>query len=211
VSTENTELIERARSWIAHDPDPTTQAQLSTLVEAAEANDDSAIGELRSRFSGHLTFGTAGLRAEIGAGPARMNRVVVSHAAHGLGQFLQHKHSPRAPSVVVGFDARHNSDVFAKDTAEVLHAMGLRVVLFDQVTPTPVLAFAVRHLEVDAGVMVTASHNPPADNGYKVYLGGDDDGSQIVPSPRHHGLTRDRTGLHNAALPRLRERGPRGH
>jgi len=181
MSSDNTELLDQARSWIAQDPDPTTSAQLSDLVEAAQAHDDSALLELRSRFSGHLTFGTAGLRAEIGAGPARMNRVVVSHAAHGLGQFLQEKHSPRAPSVVVGFDARHNSDVFAKDTAEILQAMGMRVVLFDQVTPTPVLAFAVRHLDVDAGVMVTASHNPPADNGYKVYLGGEDGGSQIVP------------------------------
>ncbi len=181
MSTETSELIDQARLWIAQDPDPTTQAQLSALVEAAEAHDESALSELRSRFSGHLTFGTAGLRAEIGAGPARMNRVVVSHAAHGLGQFLTEKHSPRPPSVVIGFDARHNSDVFAKDTAEILKAMGLRVVLFDQVTPTPVLAFAVRHLDVDAGVMVTASHNPPADNGYKVYLGGDDEGSQIVP------------------------------
>lgn len=181
MSGEHTPLIDRARAWIDQDPDPTTRAQLAALVEAAQSDDDSALAELTSRFEGHLTFGTAGLRAEIGAGPARMNRVVVSHAAHGLGQFLHDKHSPRAPSVVVGFDARHNSDVFAKDTAEILRAMGVRTVLFDQVIPTPVLAFAVRHLDVDAGVMVTASHNPPADNGYKVYLGGDDGGSQIVP------------------------------
>ncbi|MDR9397353.1 phospho-sugar mutase, partial [Pontimonas sp.] len=181
MNAENTELLDQARSWIGQDPDPTTKAQLEALVEAVEGHDHSALVELRSRFSGHLTFGTAGLRGEIGAGPARMNRVVVSHAAHGLGRFLTEKHSPRAPSVVVGFDARHNSDVFAKDTAEILQAMGVRVVLFDQVTPTPVLAFAVRHLDVDAGVMVTASHNPPADNGYKVYLGGGDNGSQIVP------------------------------
>jgi phosphomannomutase len=128
-----------------------------------------------------------------------MNRVVVSHAAHGLGQFLTEKHSPRPPSVVIGFDARHNSDVFAKDTAEILQAMGLRVVLLDQVTPTPVLAFAVRHLDVDAGVMVTASHNPPADNGYKVYLGGDDEGSQIVP-PADSEIHRAIMASHETAL-----------
>ncbi|AVG24597.1 phosphoglucomutase [Pontimonas salivibrio] len=205
MSTETTELIDQARSWIAQDPDITTQAELSALVEAAEAHDESALSELRSRFSGHLTFGTAGLRAEIGAGPARMNRVVVSHAAHGLGQFLTEKHSPRPPSVVIGFDARHNSDVFAKDTAEILKAMGLRVVLFDQVTPTPVLAFAVRHLDVDAGVMVTASHNPPADNGYKVYLGGADEGSQIVPpadSEIHRAIMASHETVSASTLPR---------
>ena len=181
MSDTATALLDQARSWMDQDPDPRTRAELAALVDAAEAKDETALAELRSRFSGHLTFGTAGLRAEIGAGPARMNRVVVSHAAHGLGAFLLEKHSPTTPSVVVGFDARHNSDVFAKDTAHILRAMGLRVVLCERVTPTPVLAFAVRHLDVDAGVMVTASHNPPADNGYKVYLGGDDGGSQIVP------------------------------
>ncbi len=111
----------------------------------------------------------------------RMNRVVVSHAAYGLGHFLLARADGSPLSVVVGFDARHNSDVFARDTAEILAGMGIAAHLFDFHTPTPVLAFAVRHLNADAGVMVTASHNPPADNGYKVYLGGADEGSQIVP------------------------------
>jgi phosphomannomutase len=111
----------------------------------------------------------------------RMNRVVVSHAAYGLGQFLLSRAEGAPLSVVVGFDARHNSDVFARDTAEILAAMGISAHVFEFHTPTPVLAFAVRNTNADAGVMVTASHNPPADNGYKVYLGGSDEGSQIVP------------------------------
>jgi phosphomannomutase len=168
-------------AWIDQDPDPVTRAELADLVDRVEKADASAEAQLSSRFSGHLTFGTAGLRAEIGAGPQRMNRVVVSHAAAGLGAFLHQHVSDHTPSVVIGYDARHNSDVFAHDTATVLQGMGINAILFDQYTPTPVLAFALRYLGADAGVMVTASHNPPADNGYKVYLGGADGGSQIVP------------------------------
>ena len=181
MSTHTTELMQRGMQWINQDPDQETRAELADLVDRAEKTDQAALSDLEERFSGHLTFGTAGLRAEIGAGPMRMNRVVVSHAAHGLGHFLLEKLKPQTPSVVVGFDARHKSDVFARDTAEVLQGLGINAILLDQHTPTPVVAFAVRHLGVDAGVMVTASHNPPADNGYKVYLGGDDGGSQIVP------------------------------
>ena len=179
--SENTELFRQAMAWIDQDPDAATRRELADLIDRAEKGDEGATADLASRFGGHLTFGTAGLRAEIGAGPQRMNRVVVSHAAHGLGRFLLERSPGTQPRVVIGYDARHNSDVFARDTAEILQAMGIEAMLFDQMTPTPVLAFALRHLDADAGVMVTASHNPPADNGYKVYLGGSDEGSQIVP------------------------------
>ena len=179
--SDTTTLLRNAMSWIDQDPDPVTRKALALLIEKVETGNEEAFAELADRFSGHLTFGTAGLRAEIGAGPMRMNRVVVSHAAHGLGKFLHGHVSGHTPRVVIGYDARHNSDVFARDTAEVLAGMGITPLLFAMHTPTPVLAFALRHLDADAGVMVTASHNPPADNGYKVYLGGADEGSQIVP------------------------------
>jgi phosphomannomutase len=144
----------------------------------AGARGTDAVAALADRFDGRLSFGTAGLRAELGAGPRRMNRVVVSQAAAGLGRFLLD--TGRAGSVVIGYDGRVNSDVFARDSAEILAGLGLDVTLLPSALPTPVLAFAVRHLGVGAGVMVTASHNPPRDNGYKVYLGEDDAGSQIV-------------------------------
>lgn len=182
MSPETTELVAQASTWVAEDPDPSTARELAELLALVDTGDSNATAELAERFSGHLTFGTAGLRGEIGPGPMRMNRVVVSHAAAGVGRFL----SERQPSsgdiaVVIGYDARTLSDVFARDTAEILSGMGIRALLFDSHVPTPVLAFAVRHLNTDAGIMVTASHNPPADNGYKVYLGGADRGSQIIP------------------------------
>ena len=175
-------LLAAARSWSAQDPDDETRAELDALVAAAagDATDAAdAVASLRERFSGRLAFGTAGLRAELGAGPQRMNRVVVTQAAAGLGRFLVD--TGRDRSVVIGYDGRVNSDVFARDSAEVMRGLGLEVTLLPSALPTPVLAFAVRHLGAGAGVMVTASHNPPRDNGYKVYLGGEDDGSQIVP------------------------------
>jgi phosphomannomutase len=169
-----TDLIEQARAWAADDPDAETRAELEQLIAAVEAGGDTA--ELEDRFSGTLEFGTAGLRGALGAGANRMNRVVVIRAAAGLATYL--KETVGTGSVVIGYDARRNSDVFARDTAEVLTGAGLEALTLPRELPTPLLAFAIRELGCVAGVMVTASHNPPQDNGYKVYLG---DGSQIVP------------------------------
>ena len=170
--TELQTLLIQAQAWHDQDPDPVTRAELAELVQA---KDEAA---LFSRFSSRLAFGTAGLRGELGAGPNRMNRVLVAQAAAGIGRYLLSKESK--PSVVIGFDGRVNSDVFAKDSAEVLAGMGIRVLLLDQMGPTPLVAFATRELDMSAGIMVTASHNPPRDNGYKVYLGGSFNGSQII-------------------------------
>jgi phosphomannomutase len=159
-----------ALAWIAQDPDPETRAELTALLD-----DETALAE---RFAGQLSFGTAGLRGELGAGPTRMNRVTVGKAAAGFAAWLRSRGDDQ--SVVIGYDGRKNSAVFARDTAELMAAAGVRATLFPRALPTPVLAFAVRHLDVSAGVMVTASHNPANDNGYKVYLGGADGGSQIV-------------------------------
>ncbi|RFA22605.1 phospho-sugar mutase [Subtercola boreus] len=175
------ELSTAAHDWIAQDPDEETRAELTALVAAAEGDDEQAVSELADRFDGRLTFGTAGLRGAIAAGPNRMNRVLVAQAARGLAEYLLERAAPgETPSVVIGYDGRKNSDVFARDSAELFAGAGLRAVLLPRMLPTPLVAFAVRHLDATAGVMVTASHNPPNDNGYKVYLGGADRGSQIV-------------------------------
>ena len=196
------DLTERAREWAADDPDPRTRAELEALLEAADT-DEAAAADLAERFSGTLEFGTAGLRGALGAGPMRMNRVVVTRAAAGLAAYLRDHGAGSDDSVVIGYDARHGSDVFAQDTAEVVTGMGMRALVLPRPLPTPLLAFAIRHLGCVAGVMVTASHNPPQDNGYKVYLG---DGSQIVP-PADAGIA-----TRIAAVGRVKDvpRGPHG-
>jgi phosphomannomutase len=165
-------LLQTAKDWAAQDPDPETRAQLQKLI------DDENLIELQKVFEPRITFGTAGLRGELGAGAARMNRVLVAQAARGLADYLLSR-EPQ-PSVVIGFDGRKNSDVFARDSAEIMAGAGVRVTIFDGMVPTPVLAHSVKFGKFSAGVMVTASHNPPNDNGYKVYLGGDFGGSQII-------------------------------
>ncbi|HEY8547171.1 MAG TPA: hypothetical protein VIL36_19055, partial [Acidimicrobiales bacterium] len=155
--------------------DPDTDAD----VVARRARDAraAALADLRDRFAGRLEFGTAGLRGAMGAGPNRMNEAVVVRATAGLAAYLADQGQAGQP-VIIGFDARHRSAAFARATASVLAAAGFPVLLADRPVPTPVLAFGVLHRGCCAGVQVTASHNPPADNGYKVYLG---DGAQIVP------------------------------
>ncbi|MFJ7629295.1 phospho-sugar mutase [Streptomyces sp. NPDC097595] len=165
------DLLARASAWLDEDPDPDTREELAKLIAAEDTS------ELTTRFAGTLQFGTAGLRGELGAGPMRMNRSVVIRAAAGLAAYLKDQ-GQTGGLVVIGYDARYKSADFARDTAAVMTGAGLRAAVLPRPLPTPVLAYAIRHLGAVAGVEVTASHNPPRDNGYKVYLG---DGSQIVP------------------------------
>ncbi|MFI1292348.1 phospho-sugar mutase [Streptomyces sp. NPDC020792] len=194
------DLIARAKAWLAEDPDADTRDELARLLEAPTAENTE---ELTARFAGTLQFGTAGLRGELGAGPMRMNRSVVIRAAAGLAAYLKKNgtahEDENAGLVVIGYDARHKSADFARDTAAVMTGAGLRAAVLPRPLPTPVLAFAVRHLGAVAGVEVTASHNPPRDNGYKVYLG---DGSQIVP-PADAGIAAEIDAITTlAAVPR---------
>ncbi len=169
-------LVAEVKSWISDDPDPKTRAQLQEWL------DRGATEELSECFQGFLEFGTAGLRGPLGPGPSRMNRCVVSKTAYGLSRFMS---NAGLKSIVIGRDARYGSEDFTRDTAEIMSGAGFEVFVLPRALPTPVLAFAVRKLGCDVGVMVTASHNPPQDNGYKVYLGGTVngiryEGSQII-------------------------------
>ncbi|CAB4635253.1 unannotated protein [freshwater metagenome] len=178
MSNNLADLIAAASAWADQDPDLETRAELEELIDKRD------VAALSSRFDGRLEFGTAGLRGELGAGSNRMNRVLVAQAAAGIAKFLltqpEFNSDVEPPSVVIGFDGRINSAVFARDSAQILAGAGIRAYLFDGVVPTPVLAFAGKHLNTSAAIMVTASHNPPRDNGYKVYLGGSNGGSQII-------------------------------
>ena len=170
------ELREEAAAWIADDPDPVTAAKVQLWLDTN--NED----ELRSSFSGFLQFGTAGLRGPIRPGPSGMNRAVVGRTAAAIAAYMKER---GLSSVVIGRDARYGSEDFTFETASIMSGAGMKVYVLPRPLPTPVLAFATNELKCDVGIMVTASHNPPQDNGYKVYLGGTVDGihyrgSQIV-------------------------------
>lgn len=191
---------EAAEAWLAEDPDPKTADQLRALIDRADKRDDAALRELRESFDGQLEFGTAGLRGILGPGPQRMNRVLVRKVTAGLAAYLR-EHVPDVAQrgVVIGHDARHNSRVFSEDTARVLAGAGIKAYLAHRPWPTPTTAWAVTALGAAAGVMVTASHNPPAYNGYKVYWGN---GAQIIP-PHDKGIAE--------AIAREQKRGRSDH
>jgi phosphomannomutase len=172
----DSELLTEVSAWIADDPDPVTSAQLKALIESSDEI------TLRKYFSGFLQFGTAGLRGPIGPGPSCMNQAVVGRTAAGIVQYMKAR---SLTSVVIGRDARHGSDVFEELSAQIFAGAGFTVSVLPRPLPTPVLAFAVNEIGADVGIMVTASHNPGSDNGYKVYIGGTVDGvnyrgSQII-------------------------------
>ena len=171
-------LFTTAQNWLNQDPDQETRAELEQLIAEAKAGKTDVQAELANRFNGRLQFGTAGLRGRLQAGSMGMNRVLVAQAAGGLAEYL--KGYDKEPSIVIGYDGRKNSDVFARDTAEIMAGAGIKAYLLPRKLPTPVLAYAIQYFDTTAGVMVTASHNPPEDNGYKVYLGKANGGGQIV-------------------------------
>jgi phosphomannomutase len=169
----NAALVEEVKAWIADDPDPKTAAHLQALLDAG---DEAALKPL---FNGFLQFGTAGLRGPIGAGPSCMNRAVVGRAAAGIAAYMKKR---GMKSVVIGRDARYGSEDYTFESAEILSGAGMDVYILPRPLPTPVLAFATAHLKCDVGIMVTASHNPPQDNGYKVYIGPEADGIEYASS-----------------------------
>jgi len=169
----NAALIEEVKAWIADDPDPVTAAHLQALLDAG---DEAALKPL---FNGFLQFGTAGLRGPNGAGPSCMNRAVVGRTAAGIASYMAKR---GMKSVVIGRDARYGSEDYTQESAEILSGAGMDVYILPRPLPTPVLAFATSHLKCDVGIMVTASHNPPQDNGYKVYIGPTADGINYATS-----------------------------
>jgi len=210
MSTET--IRAAARAWLAEDPDPATRGELSVLLERATGGDADADRDLAERFTGQLEFGTAGLRGVLGAGPQRMNRVLVRKVTAGLAAYVRATVTPAAGrplAVAIGHDARHNSRVFAEDAARVLAGAGLAVHLAHRPWPTPTTAWAVTELGCAAGIMVTASHNPPEYNGYKVYWGN---GAQIIP-PHDRGIAAaiDQIGRSDQlAMPELADARARG-
>ena len=195
-------LFTTAQNWLNQDPDQETRAELEQLIAQAKAGKADAQAELANRFNGRLQFGTAGLRGRLQAGSMGMNRVLVAQAAGGLAEYL--KGYDKEPSIVIGYDGRKNSDVFAHDTAEIMAGAGIKAYLLPRKLPTPVLAYAIQYFDTTAGVMVTASHNPPEDNGYKVYLGKANGGGQIVsPADKEIAALIDKVAAGNIAdLPR---------
>ncbi len=169
----NPTLRAEVQAWIADDPDPKTAAQLQSLLDA---EDETALGKY---FNGFLQFGTAGLRGPIGPGPSCMNRAVVGRTAAGIASYMKKRGMTK---VVIGRDARYGSEDYTFETAEIMSGAGMDVSILPRPLPTPVLAFATAHLGCDIGIMVTASHNPPQDNGYKVYVGPVADGINYASS-----------------------------
>ena len=198
-------LFSKAQDWLNQDPDQETRAELEQLVSEAKSGNAEAQAELTNRFDGRLQFGTAGLRGRLQAGSMGMNRVLVAQAAGGLAAYL--KDYDKTPSIVIGYDGRKNSDVFARDTAEIMAGAGIKAYLLPRKLPTPVLAYAIQYFDATAGVMVTASHNPPEDNGYKVYLGKENGGGQIVsPADKDIAALIDKVAAGNIAdLPRSQD------
>ena len=198
-------LFSKAQDWLNQDPDQETRAELEQLLSQAKSGNAEAQAELTNRFDGRLQFGTAGLRGRLQAGSMGMNRVLVAQAAGGLAAYL--KDYDKTPSIVIGYDGRKNSDVFARDTAEIMAGAGIKAYLLPRKLPTPVLAYAIQYFDATAGVMVTASHNPPEDNGYKVYLGKENGGGQIVsPADKDIAALIDKVAAGNIAdLPRSQD------
>ena len=198
-------LFSKAQDWLNQDPDQETRAELEQLLSEAKSGNAEAQAELTNRFDGRLQFGTAGLRGRLQAGSMGMNRVLVAQAAGGLAAYL--KDYDKTPSIVIGYDGRKNSDVFARDTAEIMAGAGIKAYLLPRKLPTPVLAYAIQYFDATAGVMVTASHNPPEDNGYKVYLGKANGGGQIVsPADKDIAALIDKVAAGNIAdLPRSQD------
>jgi phosphomannomutase len=194
----NAELVAEVQAWIVDDPDSKTAAELSALLA------NGAEEELEKYFAGFLQFGTAGLRGPVGPGPSCMNRAVVGRTAAGISEYMKERGMKR---VVIGRDARYGSEDFTEESAQIFAGAGFEVFVLPRPLPTPVLAFATRELNCDVGVMVTASHNPPQDNGYKVYIGPRADGieyaaSQII-SPTDHLIAKEIAAIKSLAqIPR---------